>query len=80
MWALLLSSLSQSGEKPVYLAASTKRMAERIKAVIESTRVEASPYMNREKAAHFRRLLYSGLDLRMELKVRIRLAEELLLA
>ena len=77
---LLLISKSESGERAAYLASSTKRMAERIEAIIRNTRVEASPYMNREKAAHFRLLLESRLDLRSELKMRIRLAEELLLA
>jgi hypothetical protein len=42
-------------------------MAERLEQVIRSTRVEASPYMNREKAEHFRRLLSSPLDVRTEL-------------
>jgi hypothetical protein len=55
-------------------------MAERIEEVIRNTRIEASPYMNREKAAQFRSLLRAPLDLRTELKVRLRLAEELLLA
>ena len=78
--SLVLLSIADSDERSVYLASSTKRMAERLEKVIFSTRFEASPYMNREKAAHFRSLLGSPLDVRTELKVRIRLAEELLLA
>jgi hypothetical protein len=61
-------------------APSNKRMAERLEQIIRSTRIEASPYMNREKAAYFRQVLSSRLDARNELKVRFRLAEELLLS
>jgi hypothetical protein len=61
-------------------APGTKRMAERIARLIDATEPERSPYMNREKASRLRELLGSGLDLSTELKVRARLAQELLLA
>ena len=67
-------------QKSATPAPSTKRMAERLEQIIRSTRIEASPYLNREKAEYFRQVLSSRLDARNELKVRFRLAEELLLS
>ena len=67
-------------QKSATAAPSNKRMAERLEQIIRSSRIEASPYMNREKAAYFRQVLSSRLDARNELKVRFRLAEELLLS
>lgn len=61
-------------------SAGTKKMAARLDEIIRSTKAEASPYMNREKAQAIRRLLKSTLDPGTVLKLRAMLARELLLA
>ena len=81
--ALLLLSygaLTSASTSKAYQSAGTKKMAARLDEIIRSTRIEESPYMNREKAQAIQRLLRSTLDQRVGLKLRVRLVQELLLA
>jgi hypothetical protein len=80
--ALLLSygALTSASTSKAYQSAGTKKMAARLDEIIRSTRIEESPYMNREKAQAIQRLLRSTLDQRVGLKLRVRLVQELLLA
>jgi hypothetical protein len=80
--ALLFSygALTSASTSKAYQSDGSKKMAARLDEIIRSTRIEESPYMNREKAQAIQRLLRSTLDQRVGLKLRVRLVQELLLA
>lgn len=61
-------------------APSTRRMAQRLRDITSRTRVEMSPYMNRDKAQLLRAYLKQPLPAAKELFARVRLVQELLFA